>query len=69
MAQVRNEDRFGGEYMVQDSNHMSGINPATDNANQGNARQAQQSQTGNRQQGSQDNNAASQQGSDRRQSH
>src|SRR5271155_5147510 len=63
MAQVRNsEDRFGGEYMVQDSNHMSGINQVTDKANRGNARQAEQSQAGGRQQGSGDHNASSQQG-------
>ena len=68
MSQARNEDRFGGEFMVQDSNHLSGTNPTTDTANQGKARQAQQSQSGNRQQGSLDNDAASQQGSERRQS-
>ena len=68
MAQVRNEDRFGGEFMVQDTNHMSGNNPASDTANKGKSRQAQQSQPATRQQGSLDNDAANQQGSERRQS-
>jgi len=33
MAQVgNNEDRFGGEFMIQDSDHMSGIRAVTDKA-------------------------------------
>lgn len=73
MTQVgNNENRFGGEYMIQDSDHMSGIAQVTDNKRS--ARQADQSQASGRQQGSVDQNASAQQGGERssirrRQSH
>ena len=67
MAQVGNSaERFGGEFMVQDSDHMSEINPVTEKAGRGNARQAEQSQAGARQQGNVDHGASSQQGGERR---
>jgi len=67
MAQVgNNENRFGGEFMIQDSDHMSEIDQSADSANRGNVRQVEQSQTGARQQGSGDQNASSQQGGERR---
>jgi hypothetical protein len=79
MAEVRNnESRLGGEYMIQDRDHMSEINQATDNANRG-ARQSEQSQSDSRQQGgdddtngqqgSGDNNRRKQQGGGLRQSY
>ena len=52
MAEDRNEaSRFGGQYMVQDRDHMSEIAPVEDSANRGAVRQSEQSQTGARQQG------------------
>ena len=62
MAQVSNsEDRFGGEYMIQDRDHMSEIDQATDKANRGGVRQSDQSQSDTRQQGGEDR-ASKQQG-------
>ncbi len=53
MAQVGNsEDRFGGEYMIQDRDHMSEIGQGEQNAQRG-SRQADQSQNAGRQQGDQ----------------
>ena len=67
MAQVGNSaERFGGEFMIQDSDHMSDIKPVTEKASRGNARQAEQSQAGARQQGSVDHGTSSQQGGERR---
>ena len=67
MAQVGNtQDRFGGEFMIQDRDHMSDINQVTEKASRGSARQAEQSQVGARQQGSVDHGASSQQGGERR---
>jgi hypothetical protein len=48
------ENRFGGEYMIQDRNHMSEITPATDKANRGDARQAEQGHAVDRQQAGDD---------------
>lgn len=68
MAEVsKNEGRFGGQYMIQDRDHMSDIGQSADKASRGGARQSEQSQSGSRQQGG-DQNAA-QQGERRRQSH
>ena len=51
MAEDRtNQSRFGGEYMIQDSDHMSDIPQTTDNAKRG-ARQSEQSESNARQQG------------------
>ena len=37
MAQVGNSaERFGGEFMIQDSDHMSDINPVTAKTSRGN---------------------------------
>ena len=70
MSQVgNNEDRFGGEYMIQDRDHMSEIGQDTDKATRGGVRQSEQSQTGGRQQGSGDNSASNRQGERQRQSH
>jgi hypothetical protein len=67
MSQVgNNQDRFGGQYMVQDRNHLSEISPATDKAPRG-VRQSDQSQDATRQQGG-DQGANTQQGG-RRQRH
>ena len=69
MAEDRNEaSRFGGQYMVQDRDHMSEIAPVEDNANRGGVRQSEQSQTGSRQQGA-ERTARGQQSSGPRQSH
>ena len=66
MAEVRNDaGRFGGEYMVQDSDHMSESGQTADNANHGGVRQSEQSQSEGRQQGGGDQNASRQQGDDR----
>ncbi len=69
MAQVRNnQSRFGGQYMIQDRDHMSEIDQATDKANRGGVRQSEQSQSEGRQQGGDDQRADRQQGGGRRQS-
>lgn len=68
MAQVNDQDRFGGPYMIQDRDHMSGIPETSEKANRGGARQSQQSQTEARQQGGDDQGANSQRGG-RRQGH
>ena len=66
MAEDRNDaSRFGGQYMIQDRDHMSGISQETDKADRG-VRQSDQSQSGGRQQGGDDHGAASQQGGGRR---
>lgn len=63
MAEVRNDvSRFGGEYMIQDRDHMSEITPATDKATRGKVRQSEQSQSEGRQQGGDDHSVASRQG-------
>ena len=50
MAEERNkESRLGGQYMVQDRNHMGEIAQAPDKANRGRVRQSEQSQSGGRQ--------------------
>ena len=60
MAQAGNsEDRFGGEYMIQDHDHMSEIGQSSDNANRG-VRQADQSQSDRRQQGGDRNDGSRQ---------
>ena len=67
MSQVgNNENRFGGEFMVQDSDHMSGIDQSTERTNRSGGRQADQSQVGGRQQGNSDQSASGQQGGERR---
>ena len=54
MAQVGNtEDRLGGEYMIQDRDHMSEIHSDSQGVQRA-TRQADQSQSRNRQQGSGD---------------
>ena len=70
MTEVRNnQSRFGGQYMIQDSDHMSEIEQTTDKANRGGVRQSDQSQSGGRQQGGDDQSASTQQAGGRRQSH
>ncbi len=61
-----NQSRFGGEYMIQDSDHMSEIPQSTDKANRG-VRQAEQSHSESRQQGG-DQGEGARQGGGRRQS-
>ena len=69
MSQVgNNQDRFGGQYMVQDRNHMSEINQVTDKTNRGGVRQAEQSQSDGRQQGG-NQSAGARQESGPRQTH
>jgi hypothetical protein len=69
MAEVRNnQSQFGGEYMIQDRDHMSEIDQATDNAKHGGVRQSEQSQSSSRQQGG-DDSANRQQGGGRRQNY
>lgn len=68
MAEDRNsEARFGGQYMVQDRDHMSDISQVPDKATRGSVRQADQSQAGARQQGGDDNSAGRQRAEQRRQ--
>ncbi len=56
MAQVgNNEDRLGGEFMIQDRDHAVQGSPQANKANRGNVRQSEQSHSGARQQGSGDN--------------
>jgi hypothetical protein len=67
MAEDRNDQsRFGGEYMIQDRDHMSEISQVADKANRGGVRQVEQAQTDGRQQGG-DQSAGGQQGGGRRQ--
>ena len=65
MAQV-NQPQFSGEYMVQDSDHLSDSSRAVNKAKGGNVRQADQSQSGSRQQGG-DQASSRQHGGQRRQ--
>ncbi len=68
MAEDRNDQsRFGGQYMVQDRDHMSEISDAPDKSNRGVVRQPEQSQPVARQQGGNDS-PTGQQGGGRRQS-
>jgi hypothetical protein len=70
MAEVRNdESRFGGQYMIQDRDHMSDIAQTSDKANRSGVRQSEQSQSESRQQGAGDDSAGRQQGGGRRQSY
>ena len=53
MSQVGNsQDRSGGQYMVQDSDHMGESSQGSEKANRGRARQSEQSQKHGRQIGS-----------------
>jgi hypothetical protein len=61
-----NQDRFGGEYMIQDRDHMSEI---ADNASRRGSRQVEQSHSSDRQQGDGNDNASKRQGARRRQAH
>jgi hypothetical protein len=68
MSQVgTNQDRFGGEYMIQDRDHMSEIGQSTDHAKRRGARQVEQSHSNDRQQGDGNDNASKRQGARRRQ--
>ena len=70
MAQVgNNENRFGGEFMIQDRDHMSEIDQSKENAGRGKVRQSEQSQSKSWQHGADDNSAGRQQGDQRRQNH
>ena len=64
MAQVRNEElREGGEFMIQDHDHLAAAKEAAGKSHRGSsAKQVQQSHSGSRQHGSGDHNT-------RRQSH
>lgn len=66
MAEVRNESRMGGEFMIQDLNHMGEITQTTDKATRGGVRQSDQAQSVGRQQGGDDQSVNSQQGGARR---
>jgi hypothetical protein len=55
------ENRFGGQYMIQDRDHMSEITPVAEKANRGDARQSEQGQQAARQQASDDRSARSRQ--------
>jgi hypothetical protein len=66
MSQAGNsENRFGGQYMIQDRDHMSEISQTTDEAKHGDVRQSEQSQQYGRQQGAGDRSASRQQGDGR----
>jgi len=68
MAEDRNDQsRFGGQYMVQDRDHMSDISEVSNKPGRTGVRQADQTQTGARQQGGDDQVAGPQQGGRRRQ--
>jgi hypothetical protein len=63
MAQVGNTaDRLGGEFMIQDRDHMS----ESSETSTGVARQSEQSQSGRHQQGSGDQHVSGQQGGEQR---
>jgi len=63
MTQVgNNENRFGGQYMIQDHDHMAEINQSSDKAKRGDVRQTEQSQSNGRQQGAGDQRSSRQQG-------
>jgi hypothetical protein len=62
MAEVRNESRFSGPYMVQDRDHMSEIPAGPEEAGVGGSRQPEQSQSSSRQQGSVDQRSSREQG-------
>ena len=65
MAQTgNNQSRFGGQYLIQDLNHMSEIE-TTHDTKRGGARQAEQAQSHGRQQGGDDEHASTQQGGER----
>ena len=67
MAQVgNNENRFGGRYFVQDSNHMVETSKAPQGTQLDGVRQSEQSQSPGRQQGSGDEQISGQQGGERR---
>lgn len=67
MAQVGNsEDRIGGEFMVQDCDHVSENRPVASKAGRNGARQSDQSQKNGRQQGGVDRSNGRQQGDARR---
>jgi len=68
MAEDQNENRFGGQYMVQDRDHMGEIPQVADKVNRGGVRQPEQSQAEGRQHGSGEHSASGQQGGGRRQS-
>jgi hypothetical protein len=52
MGQDRNQaDRLGGEYMIQDRDHMSETGQMGDDAGDRGGQQSEQSQGGSRQQG------------------
>jgi hypothetical protein len=66
MAQVGNsEDRFGGEYMIQDNDHMGNVGKAQRIARTDRAHQSEQSGSSSRQQGG-DHQDSGQQGGERR---
>ena len=70
MAQVGNtEDRLGGEFMIQDRDHMSDSGQAKDKTSRNSGRQSEQSQGASRQQGANDKSAGRQRGEGRRQNH
>ena len=70
MAQVGNtEDRFGGEFMIQDRDHMSEVRQTSVKGHRGGNRQSEQSHTESRQQGGDEPGTNRQQGDRRRQSH
>jgi hypothetical protein len=68
-ADRNNVSRLGGQYMVQDRDHVSEANELADTAKRGNIRQAEQSQSGGGQQGGGDHSASRKQGEQRRQAH
>jgi hypothetical protein len=60
-----NEDRFSGEYMVQDHDHLSQAGQGSRTAPRSGGRQPEQSQSRGRQQGGSDDHVSGQQGGER----
>jgi hypothetical protein len=67
MAQAGNNDsRFGGEFLIQDSDHMSGISPSPRTVQHGGTRQSEQSQSRGHKQRGTEHHSGGQQGGERK---
>ncbi len=65
MADKNKADRLGGEYMIQDRDHMSEMGQMGGQANSGNPPQAEQSQGASRQHGGDQYGGSRQQGGEK----
>jgi hypothetical protein len=66
MAEGKNEAEWhGGEYMIQDRDHMGAAGQMGGEAGRGRSRQSEQSQAGSRQPGGRQDSESGQQGGER----